>query len=51
MGLGIAMMYTLALSLKNAIVGIAPRGRVNCVAPEWVRTPMAAAAECSVTRA
>lgn len=27
------MMYGLALSLKNEIVKIAPRGRVNCVAP------------------
>lgn len=36
-----AMMYGLTLSLKNEIVAIAPRGRVNCVAPGWVRTPMA----------
>lgn len=27
------MMYGLALSLKNEIVKIAPKGRVNCVAP------------------
>ena len=35
------MMYGLLLSLKNEIVKIAPRGRVNCVAPGWVDTPMA----------
>lgn len=34
-------MYGLTLSLKNEIVRIAPRGRVNCVAPGWTRTPMA----------
>lgn len=34
------MMYGLTLSLKNEIVQIAPRARVNCVAPGWVRTPM-----------
>ncbi|KAI0084313.1 hypothetical protein BDY19DRAFT_987554 [Irpex rosettiformis] len=39
-----AMMYGLTLSLKNEIVKIAPRGRVNCVAPGWVRTPMAGTA-------
>ena len=39
-----AMMYGLTMSLKNEIVKIAPRGRVNCVAPGWVRTPMAASA-------
>jgi len=37
----IAMMYGFTLSLKNEIVKIAPRGRVNCVAPGWVKTPMA----------
>ncbi|EIN05721.1 NAD dependent epimerase/dehydratase [Punctularia strigosozonata HHB-11173 SS5] len=36
-----AMMYGLTLSLKNEIVKIAPRARVNTVAPGWVRTPMA----------
>ncbi|TFK84441.1 NAD(P)-binding protein [Polyporus arcularius HHB13444] len=36
-----AMMYGLCLSLKNEIVDIAPRGRVNVVAPGWVKTPMA----------
>lgn len=35
-----AMMYGLTLSLKNEIVKIAPRGRVNSVAPGWVLTPM-----------
>ena len=35
------MMYGLTLSLKNEIVKIAPCGRVNCVAPGWVKTPMA----------
>ncbi|KAG1849358.1 hypothetical protein C8R48DRAFT_677083 [Suillus tomentosus] len=34
-------MYGLNLTLKNEIVKIAPKGRVNCVAPGWVRTPMA----------
>ena len=38
------MMYGLTLSLKNEIVQVAPRARVNCVAPGWVRTPMAAEA-------
>ncbi|EIM81791.1 NAD-P-binding protein [Stereum hirsutum FP-91666 SS1] len=36
------MMYGLALSLKNEIVKIAPRGRVNTVAPGWTRTPLSA---------
>jgi 3-oxoacyl-[acyl-carrier protein] reductase len=30
----------LLLSLKNEIVRIAPRGRVNAVAPGWTETPM-----------
>ena len=34
-------MYGFALSLKNEIVKIAPWGRVNCVSPGWVKTPMA----------
>ncbi|KAF7350470.1 hypothetical protein MVEN_01352500 [Mycena venus] len=34
-----ALMYGFALSLKNEIVKIAPKGRVACVAPGWVRTP------------
>lgn len=37
----LAMMYGLTLSLKNEIVAIAPKGRVNSVAPGWVYTPMA----------
>jgi len=37
-----AMMYGLTLSLKNEIVKIAPHGRVNCIAPGWVKTPLAA---------
>ncbi|KAJ7489256.1 NAD(P)-binding protein [Mycena latifolia] len=36
-----ALMYGLTLSLKNEIVKIAPRGRVNAVGPGWVKTPMA----------
>jgi len=36
-----AMMYGLTLSLKNEIVKIAPKGRVNSIGPGWVRTPMA----------
>ncbi|KIJ64282.1 hypothetical protein HYDPIDRAFT_112267 [Hydnomerulius pinastri MD-312] len=36
-----AMMYGLTLTLKNEVVKIAPKGRVNCIAPGWVRTPMA----------
>ncbi|KAJ3193060.1 hypothetical protein HK101_005499 [Irineochytrium annulatum] len=39
-----AMMYGLTLSLKNEIVKIHPRGRVNTVSPGWIRTPMAARA-------
>ncbi|KAG1836137.1 NAD-P-binding protein, partial [Suillus subalutaceus] len=34
-----AMMYGLNLTLKNEIVKIAPKGRVNCIAPSWVKTP------------
>ena len=37
-----AMTYGLTASLKNEIVQLAPRGRVNCVCPGWTRTPMAA---------
>ncbi|KAF9468333.1 NAD(P)-binding protein [Collybia nuda] len=36
-----AIMYGFVLTLKNEIVKIAPRGRVNCIAPGWVATPMA----------
>ncbi|EGO02875.1 hypothetical protein SERLA73DRAFT_47597, partial [Serpula lacrymans var. lacrymans S7.3] len=32
------LMTGLTLSLKNEIVKIAPRGRVNCVVPGWVKT-------------
>lgn len=38
-----AMAYGMTRSLKNEIVRIAARGRVNCVCPGWVDTPMAAA--------
>ena len=38
------MMYGLTMTLKNEIVKYAPKGRVNCVAPGWVDTPMAAEA-------
>ena len=40
----LAMMYGLMVSLKNEIVQMAPLGRVNCVVPGWVRTPMATSA-------
>lgn len=36
------MMYGLTMTLKNELVKIAPKGRVNCIAPGWVKTPMAA---------
>ncbi|EED81896.1 predicted protein, partial [Postia placenta Mad-698-R] len=36
------MMYGLVMTLKKEIVKIAPKGRVNCIAPGWVKTPMAA---------
>lgn len=35
-------MYGLTPTLKNEIVSIAPRGRVNSVNPGWVATPLAA---------
>jgi 3-oxoacyl-[acyl-carrier protein] reductase len=38
-----AIAYGLTRSLKNEIVRLAPRGRVNCVCPGWTRTPMATA--------
>jgi len=38
-----ALMYGLTPTLKNEIVAIAPRGRVNSVNPGWVATPMAEA--------
>jgi 3-oxoacyl-[acyl-carrier protein] reductase len=36
------LAYGLTRSLKNEIVRLAPRGRVNCVCPGWTRTRMAA---------
>eukprot|EP01089_Gocevia_fonbrunei_P016316 TRINITY_DN5008_c0_g1_i1.p1 TRINITY_DN5008_c0_g1~~TRINITY_DN5008_c0_g1_i1.p1 ORF type:complete len:182 (-),score=47.80 TRINITY_DN5008_c0_g1_i1:16-561(-) len=36
-----ALMYGFTKSLKNEITQIVPRGRVNVVAPGWVKTPMA----------
>jgi len=38
-----AIAYGLTLSLKNEVVRVAPRARVNCVCPGWTRTPMARA--------
>ena len=35
-----AILHGLLLSLKNEIVRIAPRGRVNAVAPGWTVSPM-----------
>jgi len=35
-----AILSGLLLSLKNEIVRIAPRGRVNAVAPGWTESPM-----------
>jgi len=37
-------LFGLMLSMKNEIVKIAPKGRVNIVSPGWVKTPMAAEA-------
>lgn len=36
-----ALMYGLVPTLKNEIVQLAPRGRVNSVSPGWVATAMA----------
>ncbi|TFG10699.1 SDR family oxidoreductase [Candidatus Thorarchaeota archaeon] len=36
-----AAMHGLMMSLKNEIVHLAPRGRVNIVNPGWTMTPMA----------
>ncbi|PCH42969.1 NAD(P)-binding protein [Wolfiporia cocos MD-104 SS10] len=35
------LQYGLLLTLKNEIVKIAPKARVNAIAPGWVKTPMA----------
>jgi 3-oxoacyl-[acyl-carrier protein] reductase len=35
-----AILGGLLLSLKNEVVGIAPRARVNAVAPGWTESPM-----------
>ncbi len=35
------MMYGFVLSVKNEIVKIHPRARINTVSPGWIRTPMA----------
>ena len=35
-----AIVYGLLLSLKNEIVRIAPRGRVNALCPGWTESPM-----------
>lgn len=34
------MVYGLTRTLKNEIVSLAPRGRVNAVCPAWTRSPM-----------
>jgi len=36
-----AMAHGMTASLKNEIVRLAPGGRVNCVCPGWILTPMA----------
>jgi 3-oxoacyl-[acyl-carrier protein] reductase len=36
-----AVLHGLLLSLKNEVVRVAPRARVNAVAPGWTQTPMA----------
>ena len=35
-----AIAHGLLLSLKNEVVRVAPRARVNCVAPGWTYSPM-----------
>jgi 3-oxoacyl-[acyl-carrier protein] reductase len=44
-----AMTYGLTRTLKNEIVRLASRGRVNCVCPGWTDTPMAATAMADPT--
>ncbi len=39
-----AIVYGMTRTLKNEIVRLCPRGRVNAVCPGWTRTPMAAPA-------
>ncbi len=36
-----ALAHGMTATLKNEIVRLCARGRVNCVCPGWVRTPMA----------
>lgn len=36
-----AMMFGFLLSLKNEIVKVAPRARINCIAPGLIETPLA----------
>jgi len=43
------MIHGLLPSLKNEIVQLAPRGRVNGVCPGWTDTPMAAAGLASLS--
>lgn len=38
-----AIVYGMTRSLKNEIVRLCPRGRINAVCPGWTRTSMAAA--------
>lgn len=38
-----ALTYGLTRTLKNEIMQLCPRGRVNCVSPGWTDTPMSAA--------
>lgn len=35
-----AIAYGLMLSLKNEVVRVAPKARVNCVCPGWTKSPM-----------
>jgi 3-oxoacyl-[acyl-carrier protein] reductase len=39
-----AILHGLLLSLKNEVVRVAPRARVNAVAPGWTQSPMTRAA-------